>query len=76
MKECAGDPEALARVDFVRTGLTDAAYVLETQADLVSQNLRVVDIPGKVLKQRQILPGSCRIAEDNCPRVPIHVPDR
>ena len=36
MKECAEDPDALARVDFVRTGLTDAAYVLETQAALAS----------------------------------------
>ena len=31
MKECANDPEALARVDFVRTALLDAQLVLETQ---------------------------------------------
>ena len=47
-----------------------------TQAGLVAQKLRVGDISGKVLEQRQILPGGCRIAEGNCPRVPIHVTDR
>jgi len=35
-KECAGDPAALARVDFVRTAVTDAQMVLETQAAIAA----------------------------------------
>ena len=35
-KECAGDPEALKRVDFVRTALTDAQYVMDTQTALAA----------------------------------------
>lgn len=36
MRECSGDPAAQARVDFVRTALTDAQYVIDTQTALAA----------------------------------------